>query len=139
MHQRLHKIAVGFWLLSLLLPTIGDLHGKYILGIRVLIGGLSSVLILPFSLTYPLHILSVLTNFIVVKEIFIFASRSSKYSNLPSSVFLFFTLLLNIYIGLYAAFGEASRLNNLLYYPGYYVWVLSFFTIFVSRVLEDKA
>lgn len=139
MYQRLQKIAIGLWLLSLVLPTVQIDHGKYFFGAQVMAKGLFAIFFFPFSLAFPLHILSVLTNFIFIIGMQAFTAPTSKYSSIPSSVIVSCALILNIYVGIYALLNKSSPLPALFSLPGYYVWISAFALLLVTRLLENKA
>ncbi|MBU2286951.1 MAG: hypothetical protein KKC85_11005, partial [Gammaproteobacteria bacterium] len=133
MNKRWQIAALIFWLVSLVLPTVPTLSGASMRGYELLIRSAIGALLIPFSLFFPLHILSLCSNVLILRE-FIYVIDSDRHTGKPSHTTLGIAFLLNMYVGLYSLSPEA-KLQGLLSLPGYYAWLAAFLALIVARAL----
>lgn len=141
MNRRLQVIAVVLWLVSLALPTIPAPKGGNLAGFELLAKGAMASLMLPFSLGYPGHMLSLASNFLLAREIYFLFSPVRTEVEQPSLSVLGLAFLLNTCIGL-STLGKSSSpapLAGILQLPGFYVWLAAFLVLMLARMKGDGA
>lgn len=136
--QYLRWIALGLWLLSLCLsalptPPIGDAAGTPLRGAYLLVKSLAMALYLPHSIFYPLHLLSLATNAIFVRELLSLVPGWRARLGLMSPWLLAVAVYLNAYVGLRTLRPDGQvPLGGVLSQPGYFVWMGAFVALWAA-------
>ena len=139
MNRRLQILALMLWFVSLALPTLINQKGGFVLGYDVLKIGAMGALLIPFSLAFPGHLLSLASNFLVLREIFYLVSPVRTKEEQASLAVLVIAFALNLSMGLFTLGDANAPLRGILKLPGYYVWLTSFFVLIVARVVGSAA
>jgi hypothetical protein len=144
MHLLARRFALALWLLSLVAPTCHLNNGHLAVGAVVALTGFWSLAFMfPLGLlTAPVLSASLLSNYVFVLEI----KRQLKGNNEPyslSSAAAFGTLsVLNLVVGtsLLSRHSLSTPLpfkTDLLAYPGFYLWVASFFLLSSAAIYDN--
>ena len=134
----LRRLALVLWLACLLLPTlptpdIGGLPGTPLRGAYLLVKSLAMALYLPHAILYPLHLLSLATNAIFVRELLSLVPRWRARLGLMSPWLLAVAVYLNAYVGLRTLRPDGQvPLGGVLSQPGYFVWMGAFVALWAA-------
>jgi hypothetical protein len=138
MRFSVRRLALLLWLASLVLPTlptpdIGNLPGTPMRGAYLLAKSVVMALYLPHSIGYPLHLLSLATNVIFLRELLALVPRWRAQFGLVSPWLLGVAVYVNAYVGLRTLRPDGQvPLGGLLSQPGYFVWVGAFVALWVA-------
>ena len=132
----LRRLAVLLWLASLALPTVTGHDGKLVFGYEFFANALAASLFVPFSLAYPVQIVSVWSNYLVLREGVRQLQRKESTGSVPYALVLLLACLVNVEV----AFTKVNfhLYPGLLSLPGYYVWLFSFVLLAFCSVCECK-
>lgn len=128
----LRHLALGLWLLSLILPTlptpdIGNLPGTPLRGAYLLAKSVVMAMYLPHAIGYPLHLLSLASNVVFLRELLGLVPRWRQRFGLWSPWVLGGAVLVNAYVGLRTLWPQGQvPLPGVLSQPGYFVWLAAF-------------
>lgn len=128
----LRRLALVLWLASLILPTlptpdIGNLPGTPLRGAYLLAKSVVMALYLPHSIGYPLHLLSLVSNVVFLRELLTLVPRWRGRFGLWSPWLLLALVFVNVYVGLRTLRPDGQvPLPGVLSQPGYFVWLAAF-------------
>ena len=137
----LRRLALCLWLLSLLLPTlptpdIGNLPGTPLPGAYLLAKSVVMALYLPHSIGYPLHLLSLASNALFLRELLTLAPRWRHRFGVWAPWALSAVVCVNAYVGLRTLRPDGQvPLPGLLSQPGYFVWLAAFVVLCLAGAL----
>lgn len=138
MRFSLRWLALVLWLASLILPTlptpdIGSLPGTPLRGAYLLVKSLAMALYLPHSIQYPLHLLSLATNVVFLRELLALVPRWRSRLTLWSPWWLAAACYVNAYVGLRTLRPDGQvPLGGVLSQPGYFVWMAAFGVLWLA-------
>lgn len=128
----LRRLALALWLASLILPTlptpdIGNLPGTPLRGAYLFAKSLVMAFYLPQSIGYPLHLLSLASNVLFLRELLTLVPRWRHRFALWSPWLLAAMCYVNVYVGLRTLRPDGQvPLPGVLSQPGYFVWLAAF-------------
>ncbi len=128
----LRRLALLLWLASLILPTlptpdIGNLPGTPLRGAYLFAKSVVMALYLPQSIGYPLHLLSLASNVVFLRELLTLVPRWRQRFGLWSPWLLAAMVFVNVYVGVRTLRPDGQvPLPGLLSQPGYFVWLAAF-------------
>ena len=137
----LRRLALALWLASLILPTlptpdIGNLPGTPLRGAYLLAKSVVMALYLPHSIGYPLHLLSLASNVVFVRELLTLVPRWRHRFDLWSPWVLFAVVFVNAYVGVRTLRPDGQvPLPGVLSQPGYFVWLGAFVVLCVAAFI----
>jgi len=132
MRFSVRRLALLLWLTSLVLPTlptpdIGNLPGTPLRGAYLLVKSLAMALYLPQSILYPLHLLSLASNALFLRELLALVPRWRDRFTPASPWLLAGVICINAYVGLRTLRPDGQvPLGGVLSQPGYFVWLGAF-------------
>lgn len=141
----LRRLALVLWLASLVLPTlptpdIGSLPGTPLRGAYLLAKSVVMALYLPHSIGYPLHLLSLASNVVFVRELLALVPRWRHRFGLWSPWLLLAMVFVNAYVGLRTLRPDGQvPLPGVLSQPGYFVWWGAFVVLCMAAVCSTLA
>lgn len=129
---RLRHLALALWLISLILPTlptpdIGNLPGTPLRGAYLFAKSVAMALYLPHSIGYPLHLLSLASNVVFLRELLALVPRWRRRFGWWSPWVLAVAVFVNVYVGVRTLRPDGQvPLPGVLSQPGYFVWLGAF-------------
>lgn len=141
----LRRLALVLWLASLILPTlptpdIGNLPGTPLRGAYLLAKSVVMALYLPHSIGYPLHLLSLASNVVFLRELLTLVPRWRHRFALWSPWVLLMLVFVNAYVGLRSLRPDGQvPLPGVLSQPGYFVWLAAFVLLCLAAALTPRA
>ncbi len=144
----LRRLALVLWLASLILPTlptlptpdIGNLPGTPLRGAYLFAKSVVMALYLPHSIGYPLHLLSLASNVVFLRELLTLAPRWRGRFGLWSPWLLLAMVFVNAYVGLRTLRPDGQvPLPGVLSQPGYFVWLAAFGVLCLAAGVSKRA
>ncbi len=141
----LRRLALVLWLASLILPTlptpdIGSLPGTPLRGAYLLAKSVVMALYLPHSIGYPLHLLSLVSNVVFLRELLTLVPRWRGRFGLWSPWLLLALVFVNVYVGLRTLRPDGQvPLPGVLSQPGYFVWLAAFLVLCLAACCPGRA
>lgn len=134
MPHHIRRLAVALWLISLFAPTSAGPNGSIAIGLEVALGSLALLFMFPVGLLgAPLQAISLLSNWLVLREIGRQLAKATTTQSLRIAVILISAAAVNISIGKYAEPWHP----DLLAYPGFYLWSSSFVLLASAGAYEN--
>jgi hypothetical protein len=122
MPHHIRRLAVALWLISFFVPASAGPNGSVAIGLEVALGSLALLFMFPVGLLgAPFQVISLLSNWLVMREIGQQLVNATTTQSLPTAVLLVLAATVNVSIGKHAA-----PWQDLLSYPGFYLWSSSF-------------
>lgn len=137
-------MALLLWLASLILPTlptpdIGSLPGTPLRGAYLLAKSVVMALYVPQSLSYPLHLLSLASNVLFLRELLSLVPRWRQRLGLWSPWLLAVVVFVNLYVGVRTLRPDGQvPLAGVLSQPGYFVWLGAFGLLWAAACLARR-
>lgn len=137
-------MALLLWLASLILPTlptpdIGSLPGTPLRGAYLLAKSVVMALYVPHSLSYPLHLLSLASNVLFLRELLSLVPRWRQRLGLWSPWLLAVVVFVNLYVGVRTLRPDGQvPLAGVLSQPGYFVWLGAFGLLWAAACLARR-
>jgi hypothetical protein len=122
MPHHIRRLAVALWLSSLFVPASAGPKGSVVVGLEVALGSLALLVMFPVGLLgAPFQVISLLSNWLMLREIGQQLVNATTTQSLRTTVLLVLAATVNVSIGKHAPAWE-----DLLSYPGFYLWSSSF-------------